>query len=172
MKERRESILRGIERESASLTRKVAQQGQAFDELIACHHQWVEANKTRLEQEPGFQRIDNQVYYAVERIQQEIHQGKTRHVAERFQQAVEQIIATSPRRALTYLQTLNALQELLDCHREWYQAAPRSRPAQTRARRLVHECIQEIEAGHIDQWHERIVARLEALQQDAPETTI
>jgi hypothetical protein len=171
MKERRDIRAIYHERESASLVQKVAKQGQAANELMACYRHWLDTNKKKLEQEPGFQRIDNQVDREVRRIHKEIHQGKTEHVTERFQQAVEQVVATPPRRALTYLQTLNVLQELLDCHREWYQVAPRSRPAQTRARRLIHECLQEIEAGHIEQWHERLVARLEALQQDAPETT-
>ena len=160
MSKQREQLLRGLKRESP-LVRATAQQAEAVGELLQCYEQWEDADTVN--QELRSKRIRDAVYREVERIQKEIYQGKTKQVSERFQRAVEQILASRPRRTLTYLQTLDALQVVMDSHREWYESAPHSRVLQNRARRLVHEALQEVMVGHIEQFHERLVERLEAL---------
>ena len=93
----------------------------------------------------------------VRRIHQEISAGKTDNIAERFSQAKEMAIAAFPN--VTFPETLNALGELAEISRTWYDATPHSEQELASQLRKLCTLLEEIAAGQI----ENVPARFEGI---------
>ncbi|MGB8346596.1 MAG: hypothetical protein WCD86_17045 [Ktedonobacteraceae bacterium] len=143
--------LRQLEQEEQA-TRRFQEKHAAAKELTALYQAWVDEEK----QHPRSQRTESRVYKEVGRLSKEIFNGKTEHIAERFQQAVELAVAsTLPKRKGTYLKTLAALRHLLNLHTAWANAEPRSTAEQQKMLHQLRRLLYEIAAGEIEQIAER-----------------
>lgn len=125
---------------------QIKKKGDAMSELDALWVSWMQAFPTS-----GLsQRELNAVDRAQCQLAKEINAGKIERVTERFKQAVElAIVSAQMKRRVTYLQTLDAVQELLTLAREWQGETPRSRPEQMVQLRVVRRLLLEIADGHL-----------------------
>jgi hypothetical protein len=121
---------------------------QAHKELHQLFMTWLEEYK----QNPTLPiRAIDALHREVKRIEKEIAAGKLTNIAERFAEAKElALAATLPKRRVTYLRTLDSLQELIALSREWYQAEPHSKQDQAQKLRQLRRLTLEIAAGHIE----------------------
>ena len=145
---RRQQIKRGLERDEGKQT-KIA---SAADQLKALYEEWIDAAPSTGRPK----RLENQVQHAVSQLLYEIHAGKTGDVAERFQQAIERITAAHlSKKKATFLQTLNALQQLLEASKQWHLSASHSKKEQDRALHKLRVLLCEVEAGQVEHVEER-----------------
>lgn len=122
---------------------------QAHEELRQLFKAWLEEEYQGNPEIPN--RAADLVYREVNRLDKEIDAGKLATIPERFEKAKELALAAAlPKKRVTYLRTLDALQDLLTLSRAWYKAGPRS--AQEQAQELHHlrRLLLEIAAGHLE----------------------
>ena len=141
--ERRARLIWSLEREKAASDENLAQKKAVADQLLTLLGEWLQTSPSK--------KVESGVHRAVDRLINEIYSGKTANIAERFQQAVERATAAAlSRRKVTYLQTLDALQRLLQVNRQWHKAATRSKAEQDRALHTLRIMLREVEAGHTE----------------------
>ncbi|HEU5375534.1 MAG TPA: hypothetical protein VFV38_08860 [Ktedonobacteraceae bacterium] len=141
-KPQRSKSMSQLQREMETLEKK----GNALRELEGLWTAWMKEFPTS-----GLPaRALNAVDRAYRQLAKEINAGKTERIAERFDQAKElAIVSAQMKRRVTYLQTLDAVQELLTLARDWQQETPRSRSEQTGQLHLVRRLLLEIANGHV-----------------------
>lgn len=154
-KTRRAPTLKQLEKQQRELEALHA----ARTELSELFSAWLEEYKQDLTIP---ERTASRLQREIGRIEKEITTGKTANIAERFAEAVEIArTATLPRVRVTYLKTIDALQELVTLSREWYQGGQRSKQDQARMLRYTRRLLLEIEAGHIENLAQRFRQTLE-----------
>jgi hypothetical protein len=127
---------------------KMHRQNQASGELHTLHMAWLQ-EEFRPTDMP--MRTMDSLGREVKRIHKEIEAGKTEHIAERFTQAKEVAIAASlPKKRVTYLKTVDAIDEVLKLARVWYQAEPRSKQDQMAQLDTLRLLLSRVAAGHLD----------------------
>jgi hypothetical protein len=134
-----------MEREDAAFS-KIA---QASNQVTTLLQQWLDAAPPHGRPK----RLEDQMQKAVSQLITEIYAGKTEKVEERFRHLVEQTeVAHLPKKKVTFLQTLDAMQRVLNASRQWHQSAAHSRTEQDRA---LHKLLREVEAGWVENIDER-----------------
>jgi hypothetical protein len=153
-----EKSKRRQQREEAAFSKIV----KASDQVKALFQEWLDAAPPA----GRSKRVENQVQRAADQLLKEIYAGKTENVAERFQQAIEHIQAAHlPKQKVTFLQTLDALQELLQVSRQWHQSRSHTKAEENRALHTLHILLREVEAGQI----ENVAARFHQISKPEPE---
>lgn len=154
---RRQQIQRTLAREEAAFSKIV----EASDQVQALFQAWLNAAPPA----GRSKRVENQVQRAAEQLLDEIYAGKTQNVAARFQQAIERIQAAHlPKKKVTFLQTLDALQELLHVSRQWHQSTSHTQAEEDHALHKLHILLREVEAGQI----ENVAARFHQTNKPEP----
>jgi hypothetical protein len=157
---RRQQIQRSLEREEAAFS-KIS---QAADQVKALFQRWLDAAPPTGRPK----RTEDRIQKAVSQLITEIHAGKMENVEERFQRLVERTEAAHlPKKMATFLQTLDAMQRLVEVSRRWHQSAPRSKVEQDWALHKLRVLLREVDAGQVENVEERF--RQAMMQEGRPE---